>query len=96
LKKDRRHRGWFQRIFSNDPTISWSRIVSTIVMSNVMLVWTASCIFGEGFQIHFTLEDMPQGLVLVLLTMFGGRVAQAYFENRNNKPEKPDKYERPD
>ena len=71
--------------------------MSTVVMTNVMLVWTASCIFGEGLQLQFTLEDMPQGLVLVLLTMFGGRVAQSYMEGRRDRQSRPKKYEeRPD
>jgi hypothetical protein len=70
----------------SESSTSWMRWMGTLVIGNIMTVWTFSCIFGDGFQIHFTLEDMPLGLVGIITTMIVGKVGQAAVENKNGKP----------
>lgn len=84
--KEKRQRGtiwgFIIDMHSAESQTSWTRWMGTFIMTNIMLVWTASCIFGAGWQIAFTLEDMPYGLVAIITAVILGKVSQSYVEGK--------------
>jgi len=87
LKDRRKHSSiikWIIDMHGSETGTSWTRWTGTIILSNIMLVWTASCVFDSGWKINFTLEDMPTGLVAVITAVIVGKVGQSYIE-RNGK-----------
>jgi hypothetical protein len=71
---------WIIDMHSAEKGVSWTRWMGTIIISNVMLVWTLSCIFDQGWRIKFTLEDMPTGLVAIVSAALIGKVGQSAVE----------------
>lgn len=63
---------------------SWTRWMGTLIISNVMAVWTANCVFDSGLKINFTFEDMPTGLVTVIGIVLVGKVGQSAVEKYMN------------
>jgi len=83
LKNRRKHSSFLQFIMDmhgDEKNISWMRWMGTLLVSNIMFVWTLSCIFDAGWEINFTLEDLPWGLVAVITTAIGGKVLQSIGE----------------
>ena len=76
--------GFIIDMHSSEASTSWTRWIGTIILTNIMLVWTAACIFDSGWTINFTLEDMPTGLVAVVMAVIVGKVGQSFVE-RNGK-----------
>lgn len=87
--KEKRKRGtWVGFIIdmhSAESKTSWTRWMGTFIVSNIMLIWTASCIFNTGWQINFTLEDMPYGLVAIITAVLIGKVSQSYVERKQEE-----------
>jgi hypothetical protein len=84
--KDRRKHGRFVQFIldmhSGESNVSWMRWMGTVSVTNIMLVWTASCIFDANWKVNFTLEDMPLGLVAIVTTMVAGKVGQALVDRK--------------
>jgi hypothetical protein len=87
--KEKRQRGtiwgFIIDMHSAESSTSWTRWMGTLIISNIMLVWTLSCVVDPGWKINFTLEDMPYGLVAIVTAVLIGKVSQSYVE-KNNGP----------
>jgi hypothetical protein len=70
---------------SGESSVSWTRWTSSLVIWNIMGVWTLNCIFNDKLQIVFTFEDMPYGLAGVIATMMLGKVGQAVADRNQKK-----------
>ena len=65
---------------SGESMTSWMRWIGTIIVSNIMMMWTLACLFDGDWKINLTLEDMPLNLVGVLLAVIVGKVGQSVAE----------------
>ena len=85
--KEKRQRGnvwgFIIDMHSSESSTSWTRWMGTFILTNIMMVWTAACIFDQGWRINFTLEDMPLGLVGIITAVILGKVSQSYVEKKN-------------
>jgi hypothetical protein len=75
---------WIIDMHSTEKGTSWTRWMGTLIISNIMAVWTANCVFDQGLKINFTFEDMPAGLVAVIATVLVGKVGQSAVEKFGN------------
>lgn len=64
---------------SGNPDVSWTRWMGTLVIGNIMGVWTITCI-TKG-----KLEEMPIGLASVIATMMLGKVGQAAVDSKEKR-----------
>ena len=88
----RKHWWWVKFIIdmhSSESQTSWTRWMGTFIVSNIMIMWTLNCIFGNklddkgkviGQMIDFSLVDMPTGLVAIILGVAVAKVAQSGVE----------------
>jgi hypothetical protein len=75
---------WVIDMHSAEKGTSWTRWMGTLIISNIMAVWTSNCVFDQGLRINFTFEDMPAGLVAVIATVLVGKVGQSAVEKLGN------------
>jgi hypothetical protein len=71
-------KAWLLGMFSAEGTVSWTRVMGTGVVGNIMLVWTISCL-KHGFEI----QPFPESCVAVILTVIGGKVIQSFSEKKD-------------
>lgn len=75
---------WFtdylKKMFSNDLTVSWTRIMGTIIIFDVLGSWNIACIRSV------TMQDVPWGAVTLVITAFTGKVIQTGVERINRTP----------
>jgi branched-subunit amino acid transport protein AzlD len=64
---------------SSSPNVSWTRWMGTLVIGNIMGVWTITCFVKGKF------EEMPLGLASVIATMMLGKVGQAVADRNQKK-----------
>ena len=53
---DRRKHNWLAQFIinmhSSESQTSWMRWMGTIILTNIMLIWTLSCVFNSGWKIR--------------------------------------------
>ena len=80
IKNRRKHWSFIQFILdmhSNVSNVSWMRWMGTVVISNVMIMWTLACIFDGDWEVRMKLEDMPIGLLGIVTAILLGKVGSA-------------------
>ena len=87
--RERRRHWWITQFIidmhSAESQTSWTRWMGTIIISNIMLMWTASCVFDSERNIVLTLEDMPMNLAGLIFGIILGKVGQSYVESKGAK-----------
>jgi hypothetical protein len=66
-----------------ESNVSWMRWIGTMIIANVMIVWTLNCIFDEQMHFCFTLEDIPLNLAGIIGMVILGKVGQAYTDKKS-------------
>jgi uncharacterized membrane-anchored protein YitT (DUF2179 family) len=59
--------------------VSWIRVMGTLVILDVLFVWTLSCFFS-GHKMTFSMEDIPWGVVTIVGIMVTGKVGNFVAE----------------
>ena len=94
--KPQKNESYLRSIFSNSDQASWMRIMATIVILDILAVWTLSCLFGPGWTLEFSFEDFPWGVVSIVAIMITGKVTQSLGQSfAEPEPCKEDRVERP-
>uniref|UniRef100_A0A7V3JAH1 Uncharacterized protein n=1 Tax=candidate division CPR3 bacterium TaxID=2268181 RepID=A0A7V3JAH1_UNCC3 len=69
-------KSFLREMLSESVRVSLMRVVSLIVVFNVMLVWTIVCIYKRE------VVDMPWGVVSIVAVVVTGKAVQKFGENR--------------
>ena len=87
-KKDRRkHWSFIQFILdmhSNESNVSWMRWMGTMIITNIMIMWTLVCIFDGDWEVRLKFEDMPIGLLGIVTAVLLGKVGSALSDKIGN------------
>jgi hypothetical protein len=75
---------YIMKLFSNDPSVSWTRWMGTIIILDVLISWNIACFRSVR------IEDVPWGAVTLIITAFTGKVGQAVADRINADPKKPE------
>jgi hypothetical protein len=71
---------FLKKLFSNDLSVSWTRIMGTIIIFDVLISWNIACLRSV------TIQDVPWGAVTLVITAFTGKVIQTGMERINRTP----------
>ena len=79
---------------SAESKTSWTRWMGTFIVSNIMIMWSLNCVFGNkvdgdgkiiGQMVDFSLVDIPYGLVGIITAVILGKVGQSYVERKQEE-----------
>ena len=78
MKGNEKIKNFFKDMFSDSNSVSLTRILTFLVVTDIMTVWTIECIK------NFKMQDIPWGPVSVIGLMITGKVVQKFAEPKNN------------
>jgi hypothetical protein len=67
-------RNWLNSLFSESKEVSMLRVLSVITILDILSMWTYACIKSSK------IEDFPTNVVLIFVTVIGGKVLQKIQE----------------
>jgi hypothetical protein len=70
---------YLKKMFSDSPDVSLTRVLTFLVVMDVMITWTFNCI-GNG-----EIKDIPWNVVTLVAIMITGKAAQAVSERFGRK-----------
>jgi uncharacterized membrane protein len=76
--------GFIIDMHAQESTTSWMRWMGTLILTNIMLMWTLTCLFDADWKFNLSLEEMPLGLLGIVTTVIGGKVLQSMTEKNKN------------
>jgi hypothetical protein len=74
---------FFKKMFSQEGSVSLMRVLTFLVVIDIMSVWTAACLKD------WKVDDLPWGIVTIFGIMITGKAVQKFAEPSTATPTIP-------